>query len=412
MKKQIVFFEPFPTVMVYKIAKLLREKGHETILIKLLEAKGASKEFHSRGFDKIVSFELSFFKLDLKNIFSIMFSLTKNLRNITKAFFSILKLKPSVIIARASPSWPPALAKIISREIPFIYFPYDIRSQYYDTPKRARKAGMPWFEIKAEKFCFENADAVIHKGDPEELKYLNGRMLGENIKFPKKIINFMPYCSKDFMIPLNKNKLSKKDNQIHIVYVGSMGTVGPSGGEYVFENIEPFVKQGIHVHMYTRPNSVSKEDVKNFFEEDSEFTKKYKDVIKSNFFHLETPVEPDELIPKISKYDFGIWPAPKKKYPDVEPDFAMGNKLSSYLEAGIPFISNSINKFINQVGKNYGIVFIYNLKNKDEMKNLKKNILKINKKELEKNTIKAREDFLMEKQFPRIERFIMDVIRN
>ena len=65
-KKQIVFLEPFPTVMVYKIARLFRKKGYKTILIILLESKGASKEFHKGAFDKIIFFDLSFFKINLK----------------------------------------------------------------------------------------------------------------------------------------------------------------------------------------------------------------------------------------------------------------------------------------------------------------------------------------------------------
>ena len=66
-KKQIVFFESFPTVMIYKIAKMFRKKGYETVLIVLL-GSGSSKSFHKDAFDKIIFFNLEFFKIGLKNL--------------------------------------------------------------------------------------------------------------------------------------------------------------------------------------------------------------------------------------------------------------------------------------------------------------------------------------------------------
>jgi hypothetical protein len=412
-KRQIVFLEPFPTVMLYKIAKLFREKGYETVLIKLLKCEGASNEFHTAAFDKIISFELNFFKISLKNLPMMFMFLITQFRDLLKASFLCFKLKPYAVIARSSSNWPIAIARILVRKAPFIYFPYDIRAQTFDSYERAKKLwGVPWFEIKAERFCFESADGLIHKGRPDELEFLEGRSIGTNIKFPKIQINIFPYSSKEFMVPINKNKLSKKDNELHLVYVGSMGTVGPSGAEYVFDNIYHFIKQGIHVHLYTRPNSVSKDKVKEFFEEDSGFTRKYKDILESKYFHLHVPLEPDELAAGISQYDFGFWPSPVKSDYDIEPTMAMGNKLSSYIEAGIPFICSKINDFIVKVGEDYGVVFSYDLTNEEEMKNLKKNLDKIDKKKLAEDMKYAREDFLMEKHFPRFEKFVKKVVEN
>lgn len=408
-KKQIVFVEPFPTVMLFKIAKLLRQKGYETVLIKILESKGASEEFHKGGFDKIISLNLSFYRINIKNFPLIAISLIKKIKNLFKALYSIVKLRPYVVIARACPNWPCAVARKLTRKAAFIYFIYDIRSQSFETPEMAKKNGLPSHEIKAERFCFENCDGLIHKGNPDEINYINGRMLGSDIKFPKFQLSFFPYASKEFIKPFNKNKISKKDGGTHIVYVGSMGSVGPIGGAYVFDNIEPFVKQGIHVHLYTRPNSVSKEQVKEFFSEDSLFTRKYKEILNSKYFHLHEPVEPDELGKEISKYDFGIWPAPEKKEYDTEPDMSLGNKLSSYIEAGIPFLSNKINKFINKVGEDLGIVIEYDLKNKKEIDKIGNLLKKIDKKQLEKNIKNARANFIMEKHIDKFEKFIIDV---
>ena len=69
--------------------------------------------------------------------------------------------------------------------------------------EEALKKGLKKFEINSEKFCFEKADGIIHKGAPDELKFLEGRIF-EKINFAPLQLTFHPYCSKEFMIPFNK----------------------------------------------------------------------------------------------------------------------------------------------------------------------------------------------------------------
>lgn len=259
-KKQIVFLEPYPEVMVYKIARLLKKKGYETISIRLLESKGQSLEFYKDAFDKIISFNLRFFKIKLNNMLPILISTSKNLKNIFKAATRSLRLKPYIIICRGGPSWPCALTIKLFKKIPIIYFPYDIRSQVEST-KVLKKRGTPKFDIRAERFCFENADGVMYKGAPEEINFLEGDALGYDIKLPPAILNFLPYCSKDFIIHINKNKLSTKDNkkrskerQIHIVNVDSVGKVGLMSMAYVYDDFLQIIRNRIHIHTYSRPN--------------------------------------------------------------------------------------------------------------------------------------------------------------
>src|SRR3989338_4855869 len=130
-------------------------------------------------------------------------------------------------------------------------------------------------------------------------------MLGNNIKLVQLQISFLPYCSGEFNVPINKNKLSKKDKETHMVFIGSIGSVNPSACNYLLEYFKEIIKQKIHIHIYTKPNTI-----------------------------------PKEIIREISKYDYGLWPLDYKlKNPKItlEPKLATGNKLSSYLEAGIPF---------------------------------------------------------------------------
>jgi len=410
MKKQILFIEPFPTVMIYKLAKIFRQKGYETILIILLESE-SSKDFHLEAFDKVIYFNLKFHKLTLKNSPLIAGSMLKKLKDLTTASFLTLKIKPYVVFARAAPSWPCALARKFFKNYPVIYFPYDIRTEYYKTKEQAKKyGGLPNFEIKAERYCFENADGVMHKGYSRELEYLDHRMLGENLKIAEPQLSFFPYCTKEFSIPLNKNKLSRQDNEIHIVHIDSMGSVGPIGASYVYDDIRELVKQGIHVHVYSRPNSITIEELKNFFVEDSEFTRKYKDILDSRFFHFHLPLEPEEIVYEISKYDYGLYPSGPEtgiSNTDLELKFSTGNKISSYLEAGIPFLVEGKAVFTGQLIKRYGVGFVYT---QESIKKLKFLLDKVDYRKIEENIEKARQDFDMDKNFPRLEKFMGEVV--
>jgi len=403
-KKIIVFTEPFPTVMVYKIAKLFKKSGYKTVLITLLENKGASKQFHTGAFDKIIYFNLSFYRFNLKNIPKIFWSLLKKIRGLSTSFLEIKKLKPYVLITRASPSWPCRFFHYIFRKTPWIYFPYDIRTFYFKTPLEAKKYGnLPNFEIKSERFCFEHADAIMHKGALDELEHLNERMLGNNLKIPSLQLSFHPYVSKEFTIPLNKNKLSKKDKEIHIVHIDSMGSTGPNEARYVYDTLNYFVKQKINIHIYSRPNSVSREQVAKFFKQDSQFTKDYEALLKSKYFHFHIPLEPDKITKEISIYDFGISPkAPQDKPNDIEPNFSLGNKLSSYIEAGIPLISHDSVRFLAETRDKYKIGISF----EDNRSDLKNKIKKLDYKQLEKNIEKTRKDFSMEKHFQRLLEFV------
>jgi len=78
----------------------------------------------------------------------------------------------------------------------------------------------------------------------------------------------------------------------------------------------------------------------------------------------------------------------------------MGNKTASYLEAGLPFFYFEELEYLAKLMKGYGLGLCY--KGLGHTKELKKFIKKQNYKRLEQKVIKARNDYLMEKHFPRI----------
>jgi hypothetical protein len=336
--------------------------------------------------------------MNSRNLPLIFFSVVKKIRVFFSAFFNILRLRPYVVICRATPSWPCEITLRLFKKTPVVYFPYDIRSEAFSSRKEVEKYGVKKFEIEAEKYCFENADGIIHKGAPDELDYLDGRVF-EKINFTKLKLSFLPYCSKEFVVDFNKNKLSKKDKEMHIVQASSIGSVNPNIALFLFDYLIKITENKIHVHQYTQPNTLTKEEIIDSLK------KAYGNKINKKYFHFHDALNPKELVKEISKYDFGIFvPGPGKEGEfHLEAAMNTGNKLASYMEAGIPYIYPPELKYVDELSKKYGINFC--AKDVNDIKKLKK----LDYKKIEKKIDKAREDFDMDKNFPRLEKFIQEV---
>ena len=408
-KIKIVFLEAYSTVMLYKISKELRKKGHRTILIRILKPNESDKLFYKDAYDEVIDLNIDFVKINLKNIFQIFFSFFKNLKSILSCYRQVLRFKPDIIIGRANPNLPVAFFRILFRKTPFVYFPYDIRVHYAPTIEIAKKErGLSIMEIKAERFCFENSDGILHKGAPEELGYINGRMLGDNINLPKHILAFHPYCSDEFIMPLNKNKLSKKDKEIHLVCIGSGGNRTKQLYELYFETAKHIIQKKINFHVYIGSNTQSEIDEKELF------LSEHKDFPNIEYFHIHEALDPKELIREISKYDFAISFPPPKSLPkhNIDPKFAVGNRESTFWEAGIPHFYPYNVEYTDEIMKKYNLSFPISLGRKNNISNIKKRIKKLDYKTLEKNIQKARKDFNVAKNIPLFEKFLISIIND
>jgi len=91
-------------------------------------------------------------------------------------------------------------------------------------------------------------------------------------------VTFSPYCSKELIVPINKNKVSLRDKEIHLVTLESMGSAGSiSEGSmvYLLDFAREFAKQKIHMHIYIRPNVTLKKSVLESFKENPRVTKTF-----------------------------------------------------------------------------------------------------------------------------------------
>lgn len=252
-KKQIVFFSATaPYVMIYKIAKEFKKRNYETILVTISQKDKWDFSFHKDAYDKIICSNFQVQKLKPKNVLN----MAKRIPYLIKAVYQMKKLTPYVVFGISPPNKIMASAMKFFKKYPLIYFPYDILSNQYPDLETALKMTHKKSEIKAEVFCFENADGILHKGSPEELDFLEKA----GIKTNALKINFFPYCSDDFIIPLNKHKISK-NGSLHLVYVGGLYADKENLKFYnlLFQKI---LNKKIHLHVYVKTQHLSKEEDK------------------------------------------------------------------------------------------------------------------------------------------------------
>ena len=131
----------------------------------------------------------------------------------------------------------------------------------------------------------------------------------------------------------------------------------------------------------------------------------------NKYFHIEYAFPPKKLIFEISKYNLGLWLEHYEKMNLKKsfsyPQLTTGNKISTFFEAGIPFIYTKNFVFVDRIMKKYG----FNLgMDMDDFDTISKKIKKLNFKEIEKKMVRARKDFSVEKHFPRLEKFVKKVV--
>lgn len=373
-KKKIVFVESFFNVPTFKIACALKKTGkYETILILL--SKDDKKNL-KKAFDKIFIFDLKFnlTPIGLINFFR------KIKSQEGKKFLKKMKKIDPYVFQITGPELVTLWFMYFLKKKVKIYYAYDIW-KFYDKKFSLKKNSgiMQFFHKFTERVHFKIADGILHKGPPGELNFLP-----YTINVPD--LSFIPYCLDEWIFLPTKKKRGK---EIHLVYAGG-SWISWEGHISFLKIIEVITSQKIHFHIFS-PYTVGI-DV-------------YKKIEKSNkYFHFHKGKSPDKLNKKISKYDFGIVPDfyDCSKINELWPKTTLGNKIFNYIEAGLPVIINDELEFVSKIIKGNKIGFGVNYEN---LKNLKKIIMKQNYKQLQKNVKKTQEKFKLSKNIEKLERF-------
>lgn len=179
-----------------------------------------------------------------------------------------------------------------------------------------------------EKFCLINSDKIIHKGLMDELKFL---------KYYKRIKSKPHYLFREFLdkkliqVYNPHNKLSKKDNEFHLVYNGATLFLHDiANSESIWKFYPKLTKQKIHLHIYS---DIPEDAIVRFRELEKD----------DPYIHFEGFFDQKILVGELTKYDYGThilgyenW---KRKYNWEKSIFS--NKYYDHICAFLPTICSS-----------------------------------------------------------------------
>ena len=222
------------------------------------------------------------------------------------------------------------LIRLFRSKVEIILFRYDIEYFYLWPSKQGFNEKLRHFiALMLEKFCMLGADKILHKGLKNELEFL---------PFYRKIKGKPHYLFREFLDktpllkPWQNAKLSKKDGQPHLVYIGGLYFNN-------FQTIEPLwafypkiTCQKIHLHIYSKQPEAIVKQLREMEKRDA-------------YFHYEGYREHEDLVKELVRYDYGIHifgnGLPKKA--ELVYKTAFSNKNYDYLSAGLPIIvSNNL----------------------------------------------------------------------
>lgn len=267
----------------------------------------------------------------------------KNWRKILKVF---KKFKPDKILICSdalTSIWAIVLlVRLFRLKIEIIVFRVDIENFRPYGDFHGLKNKLEHFVARTlEKFCLLRADKIIHKGLENELEFL---------PFYNKIKNKPHHLFREFLHPYvqrnhNPNvKLSKGDNQFHLVSVGSLPLKGFVHSDSIWEFYPRITNQKMHLHIYAKADKATEEEFKKIQS-------------KNEFFHYEEYISHEQLIKELSKYDYGVYLTPwnRAKINNYFLITMFGNRIFDYLSAYVPVIGTKDCIAVSEMIDKYGI---------------------------------------------------------
>ena len=308
-----------------KLAKALKKNGYAVSSISIYEpTKDKKTEFDSCHF--LLGMESKSKQTTKMGIIYTIVMIALNIPKIIKPLSS-----NDIMIGVSEPNSFISFAFFLSKHM-HIYFPYDIPFfRYKDYSNNL------WYDRFFEKYNFTHCDKIIHKGPNDELDHLPPSFNASS----KSAMQFLLYCDED-------NFLNVDDPNNHLLYIGLVYHKQHPLFLPIINTFKEIIRQELFLHVYPTNYDQLVSDPE------------YIELQKSEYFTLHKPIYGDAFKEEIKQYGWGIYilyhdfSVLKKIWADT----VFGNKLTDYLEVGIPMISNNELSFVSSIIKdnNLGIV--------------------------------------------------------
>ncbi|UCC39328.1 MAG: glycosyltransferase [Candidatus Aminicenantes bacterium] len=365
---RILFLEEQPCIRALKYAKGLRSNYKDIELY--FGYRGLTLDgFYGHG----------------EELFVEWFKLNSNTALTLKSIVD--KINPDIIHSHNAPdSLTVAAIQAFKGVIPIVHDVHDlmtIRHTAFDDGIERMEAPPDRIEHE-EKIALEKSDGVIAVSEAileiASQKYnLDGQ---KNLVFPNYIVN-------DMIPQVFKDKVSRLDGTVHIVYEGHLDGKR-SGGHYdLYDIFKEIAGQAIHMHIYPS--------------RETDFYKKLSEEEIFIYYHGSLP--PPHLMVEITQYDFG-WSGFNAKKNRDHVDTVLANKTIEYISAGLPVISfphKAQKRFIEKHG--VGLVI-------DDISELSEKLKTRDIEAIKRRVQEKRYSFTIEKQIGKIYQFYRNIIAN
>lgn len=195
-------------------------------------------------------------------------------------------------------------------------------------------------EIRLEAHCFTHCDGVVARTG--ELPLLLDKI---GVRHPVLLLE--DGCNRMYFQEIHADKYRNRDDW-SLVYPGIFYPMhlDPAvfGSAQLLPYARPFALERLHFHLHPSP-------VHEYAYPEYEAEAR-----KNPYFHLHPAIDFDKVQRKVSTYDFGWYANRYRQYgftSETYRQFAVATKVCTFLEAGIPVVSNRIHSRIVDIVQRY-----------------------------------------------------------
>lgn len=293
---------------------------------------------------------------------------------------------PSLIHSHNAPNNLTLSAINVAKDVPIIHDVHEILSIHNSGFKKEDNAETLKRYSAEERRANEESDGRIYPTEG----------IAEYIQQHYKVntendLIFYNYPSESVMPRNFRKKISERDGEAHIVYIGCITSV-VEGSHYDLRNIfKDIAHHGMHIHIYPTKNIITQSN------------RSYKKIADANdFIHFHDNMNQKELLEEITQYDFG-WAGFNMSMNHEHLNVALPNKVMEYIGCGLPVLAFS-HKTIHSLIEKHEVGWLFN--NLNELDGLLKSD---NLTNIKKNVLNVRHQLAIEGQIPRVVKFYKQI---